>query len=241
MIVLPSSVFFAIPKTGSQWVTSVLGKLGAERYGPQHGNPGLAVLAEERMKFAWGADPHPLMSVTGKAFYTFVRHPAHWYRSIWAYSYRDNRCVTEPIVGAFGSLDNCSDKSYEQFLRNVIRLNPGYLTRLYSRFCGNGLVLEPMPGIKAYRIEDAVTVLPDLMLEYEGVDKSVTEKIIEEMPPINTSPDLPPIHVELSEHICLLENSIMERFGYRAVKRPDLIPAGIVETGVGVDVETKVM
>lgn len=211
MIVLGDAIFVGIPKTGSTWVASILRSLGGTVWLGPHTDPGRAMYLNT---FA----PRHRGKADGKQFFTFVRHPATWYRSAWAYFFRDSR---HGSLAALRWINCCASQDYDTFLNNVIERCQGFLSEAYDRFCG-----PPGAAIRTARIEDVHYQLGVILGSLAGLDPRRIDRIVAETPPANTSANLPPINVKLSNRICELEHLAMQRFNYQPVRADGSVEVG---------------
>ena len=127
-LLLPNSVFLHIPKTGGTWVrqaledadlsiATILSRDRGESYNNTidswHNVPTWDIRYQER--------PNR---------FCFVRHPADWYRSYWAFRmWRKNWNIVE---NDFDFL--CSAGTFEEFIEKVLHNYSGYLTQMYAYF-----------------------------------------------------------------------------------------------------------
>ena len=128
---LKKSVFIHTPKTAGQWVAAALDREGliVETIGPVHTSPD--EISNER-------------AVKERQFtFTFVRHPASWYRSMWAHqmdegwgAIDDPEWFTPRWIEFWAKFTrDCHSNSFDQFVRNCIDHYPGGLvSSLYEAY-----------------------------------------------------------------------------------------------------------
>jgi hypothetical protein len=108
---LPNSVFLHIPKTGGSWVKRVIQR---------------ANLDKKREDGAW----HSVQIVPGKFTFAFVRHPATWYQSVWAYSWKEQHWH-----GHHQALRVAKDRDFSRFIEKIIsRFPKGFLGKFYEKW-----------------------------------------------------------------------------------------------------------
>src|SRR5262245_41490451 len=104
-------------------------------------------------------------------------------------------------------LNGLGDPYFNQFVRNVVRVRPGYVTELYSRYTDEGI---DFIGRQENLVEDLIDVLRLL-------DVSFDEQIIRDLVPENVS-HAPPERVhwdaDLHELVTRLEYPALVRYGY---------------------------
>jgi len=150
-VILPNSMILHIPKTGGQFVRDVLNhnKIAFYETGRRPcGEPG----SSQRL-FNWGFSSHclpigaPEFRARRGASLVFVRHPAEWYRSYWAYriSNKPGRVGANPVlywrtsdaknnIGKFYAEvdEKTHSDDFGEWIENVLREFPN---GAYSQFC----------------------------------------------------------------------------------------------------------
>jgi hypothetical protein len=157
LVLKGGSVFLHIPKTGGTWVRSILSEmsLAGGKRGHKHIDfDGLLRAELER----WGplAPVYKGVKSLGKRLkkwpekpsfkFCFVRHPLAWYESHWKFSARldkgwkfwgqaNSRVYWHPTVelNPLGSMD------FNEFMWNVIRRRPGFVTELFYSYTKPGI------------------------------------------------------------------------------------------------------
>ena len=137
-LVLPNSVFIHVPKTGGSWVRAAVKAAGirAEESGPfdVHDHYGVFDL--------------PAFLVADRFTFGFVRHPVDWIKSRWAWAMLSGfaeKLEYEPAANGHW-MAACFSDSFEQFVRNYLRLHPGIATASMLRMLGwhqRGFAWEP--------------------------------------------------------------------------------------------------
>jgi hypothetical protein len=217
------AVFLHIPKTGGSWVEKALKAIGqAERllyhrhadmtrvmhyskFEPPPKRKGLKKWVEFR--------PHTRQAATTTPFrFCFVRHPLHWYESSWRYmeGKKWNHWGRQAAAHDWhpsSPLNGLGDPDFNQFLRNVIRVRPGYVTELYSRYTEEGIEFI---GRQEDLVEGLIHVLRLLNVSFD-------EQIIRNLGPENVSPT-PQARIrwdpQLRALITRLEYPSLVRYGY---------------------------
>jgi hypothetical protein len=116
MLILRSSVFLHVPKTGGSWIRQAIRAAGVP-------------CAE----YIVDGDPHaPLADCPcpEKFKFAFVRHPVALYRSYWRYKMDVGWDARNPF-----DID-CAAQSFDQFVRNVLRNCPGWCSRMFEDYVG---------------------------------------------------------------------------------------------------------
>ena len=153
------SQFIHIPKTGGSWVSEVLHANGlvAEYLGHKHADydlnlfhprispkrvlPTYCKVALNRLEARFTGKKRPEPRVFR---FAFVRHPLSWYESHWKFMQGldwidwgvSNSCDDwHPcsILNGLGSPD------FNQFIRNVVQVRPGYVSELFFAFTKQGI------------------------------------------------------------------------------------------------------
>ena len=128
---LPKSVFIHTPNTAGQWVAATLDNAGlvVDTIGVVHASPD-----EIRQE--------PVVKERDFSF-TFVRHPASWYQSMWAHqmdeewdSIDDPKWFTPRWINFWAKFtDTCRSNSFEEFVRNCINHYPeGFVSTLFEAY-----------------------------------------------------------------------------------------------------------
>lgn len=128
---LKNSVFIHTPKTAGQWVAAALDHAGliVDTIGPVHASPDEIVSTP---------------AVNEREFtFTFVRHPASWYQSMWSHqmdegwdAIDDPEWFTPRWVEFWAEFTKtCRSNSFDQFVRNCIDHYPsGLVSGLYETY-----------------------------------------------------------------------------------------------------------
>lgn len=189
-VILPKSVFIHTPKTGGNWVETVLGKCG------------LIVHNTRGMGFAHAI--HSDLPVLGHSAaaqlpsFTFVRHPASWWRSYWAFKMRNGWDAPNPID------ETCKDPSFEGFIRKVLEHYPGLLAKDFRRYTQGVTYVG--------RTESLCTDLMSILLK---IGEPFDPAILQTAPPENvTGSHLVGYTKELFAAIVESEREAIEEWGY---------------------------
>lgn len=135
-------IFLHIPKTGGNWVTHSLEELGLIqlKFGHKH------LDLERTMHFEhYLLDANKWAQPSYRLFrFCFVRHPVTWYESWW----RMMQKLDWPKWGTDGNIDDWHPNAplnelghpkFNNFMENVLKKRPGYVSELYSRYTGSGI------------------------------------------------------------------------------------------------------
>lgn len=157
--------FLHVPKTGGIWVKHALNVGGAkvEEIGQQHEH--FPALLQYRSEEFWRS----------RLVFTFVRHPATWYQSRWAFRVKNGWQARHPLDW------NTASNNFRQFVENALAFKPdGWCTWLFDQYI-NGL-----PGITRYvgRMESLVD---DFLTVCEMAKQPIDEKSVRAIAPVNTS------------------------------------------------------
>lgn len=115
-----------IPRTGGEWIDEILIKLGinTHRIGNKHGN----IFTDKDIFDLYNEDYF---------FYSIVRHPVEWYRSLWCLKskYIDNLFETNSQWHPTWGIDSkCYNESFNKFIENIIYRFPGFSCHLYDMY-----------------------------------------------------------------------------------------------------------
>lgn len=127
-------VFLHVPKTGGTFVRQAIVALDLPvclTGPPWDGHQDYAAACEQ-------------FGVEGVEYFTVVRHPVAWYRSFWRERMRSGWGGNWPI----GHPPFVADR-FDEFVRNVCRDCPGFLSELYARYAAPGVVVFRTAGLSA--------------------------------------------------------------------------------------------
>ncbi|MFW5760160.1 MAG: sulfotransferase family 2 domain-containing protein [Cyclobacteriaceae bacterium] len=223
------AVFLHIPKTGGSWVHKVLKEQNLIKIEFSHKHADMErVLNFPRfytggfIHQSWKLKTLHLHEEIKNAYkFCFVRHPLSWYESYWRFmtglnwdkfheleykrKYLRGRVWHPNLV-----LENIGGPDFNQFIQNVIKEYPGYVTEFY------GWYTLPFHinfiGKQENMKEDLIKVLTDLG---EKFDKDKIYKVGKE----NQSKQqvqIPKWDENLKEEILKLEYAAFKRYGYQA-------------------------
>lgn len=175
-------------KTGSTWLRQALTAAGVEwsEEGPpeSQGQGGLEVHARA----------HEFVAA-------FVRHPVNWYMSYW--SYRMEGGWRERF-----HLDRtCRANDFTQFVRLVASNVPGFLGAMFERFCGPPEAPVEFIGRQERLAQDLATLL-------ELRDEPFHEEALWSHPRANATSLKPQLTDDIEDLICVVEQPLLDRFGY---------------------------
>lgn len=231
------AIFLHIPKTGGSWVTQVLQQMGLieGRIGHMHADID-RVLNAYRFD---GVKAHAGYLIKRKVqkkvrrfihaselpekpfMFCFVRHPLSWYESWFKYqsirwNWRTWGTELNPddwhplsMLNGLGSAD------FTEFMLNVLRKRPGFVTELFGRYTKPNIV--DFIGYQESLAEDLIQVLSRLNLPHDP-------SLIRNMAPVNVSTEIelkidwnPGLRAEVER----LEYAAMIRYGYPAPDNQD--------------------
>ena len=221
LVLKNGAVFLHIPKTGGNWITEVLEKCGLVRSNvpPKHADldrlfwpirPTRYGTLKFLLKKLWVG-----RTLRRKPFiFCFVRHPLSWYESWFKYMTQPSRQwqnwgdPTDPDNWHPNSvLNGLGDPDFNQFVRNVIRKRPGYVTEMYGWYTKS---MMDFVGRQENLPDDLIAVLKRMNLEFD-------EAFIRNYPRVGESP-LPATKIvwddSLKEEVYKLEYAGIVRYGY---------------------------
>jgi hypothetical protein len=207
LVLVDGSVFLHIPKTGGTWVTEALSEAGLVR---RHITKKHADI--DRLLFHWQRKGK---EYTPPFIFCFVRHPLSWYESYFKF-------VSQPEVSwkAWGSsasgsagwhpnhmLHECRSDDFNEFVRKVVRIRPGYVTEMYGWYTKPPVTYI---GKQETLREDLIEVLKSRGLAFDAdrLRKRMTSNVSD-----NPSPHWEPA---LREQVIRLEYGGLVRYGYNA-------------------------
>ena len=220
VILKNGAIFLHVPKTGGTWIHRTLKSMDLVRgntatkhadidrvFTPTGNTPGRIF----RFYARWMTGAYP-----GRQpfIFAFVRNPLTWYESWFKYMSRtglqwgpagdaNDLNHWHPCAG----LNGLGDTDFNQFVRNVIREQPGFVTQMYGGYTRSPVrFVGRMENLR----DDLVRVLLEMGLAFD-------EQAIREAPPINTafeSQNTIQWEPELREQVTRLEYAGMLRYGY---------------------------
>lgn len=140
-LILSNSIFVHVPKTGGYWVRHVVRSLGlnAYEYGHEHCN------------FRTG-----LSKLDGrtKNIFMFVRHPAAWYQSLWAFRMKHGWSMVHPLDF------NCASNHFPTFVSRALDWWPdGWVSRTYEEFASTPGDTTLLVGRQEHLQQDLIDIL----------------------------------------------------------------------------------
>ena len=177
------------PKVGSTWIRAALQSANAEF---------IEVGTAE-----WRG--HGDLAVHGRSYAflsTFVRNPATWYRSYWAYR------MERGWRPHFDLDRECHHGTFREFVRNVIVKFPGFLTRMFERYAGPTDNPVDFVGKQERLVEDLV-----LLLNNRG--ERFDEHALRSTEARNMTSTRPPVADETTDLICVAEQEMLARYAYQ--------------------------
>jgi len=206
---LPNSTFIHIPKTAGQWAAAALENAGlvVDRIGVVHASPDELEQEEEfrRRNFR----------------FTFVRHPAAWYQSMWAHRIDeewepidDPEWFTPKWIDFWAEFTGaCHSNSFEGFLRKCVAHYPsGFVSTLYDAYTNGSNFIGKYENL----VEDICTAL-------DQASESYDQRRIIETEPRNVRGKRPhrrrgvEYSSDLLELILNTEMAAIKKYGYEEV------------------------
>ena len=133
-------IFYHIPKTGGIWVRRSLENIGIEVARVANvKRPELMLRFYKEFNLIGG---HSCPRTTqgrhkkGRFSFAFVRHPLTWYRSFYAFRIISGFIQKERMFAPDCALDF---NSYDNYIRNLLDMFPGFLTKYYQYYVGEDL------------------------------------------------------------------------------------------------------
>ncbi len=216
------AVFLHVPKTGGNWITTVLQELNLVTNNTSHKHADIdqfffpvfesRIAALKTLKTLLFGIPNkkPFM-------FCFVRHPLTWYESWFKYmsqphfqwrDYGDERDITNWHPNAI--LNGLGDSDFNQFIRNVIQKRPGYVTELFGWYTKPQI---DFIGKQENLAEDLIKVLKIMQLDFD-------EDFIRHYKKVGVSPK-PKVNIvwddDLRTELLKLEYAGIVRYGYDAL------------------------
>jgi len=184
-LVLPESRFLHVPKTGGNWVSTVLRELfhHAQRM-PKIHTTRISAPRPELFTFA------------------FVRHPLTWYQSYFSYKQRKGWDPTNN----WDDIVRCD--SFAEFVERACDETPGYYSKLLRRFVGPA-------GDEIDFVGRFESLTDDLICALELAGEQFDADVIRETPPVNQSSYNvhPAVYTdELTQRVLEVEAEVVERF-----------------------------
>ncbi len=210
------AVFLHIPKTGGNWVTAVLKELDLveKAIPPKHADIDYyyACPFKTRKYFLKHTIKECFFSSEKPFMFCFVRDPLTWYESWFKYQ-THKKWVNFGDENSFykwhpnAMLNQLGSTDFNQFVQNVIKKRPGYVTELY------GWYTKPMVnfiGKHENLVDDLIRVLGMMNINFD-------ESFIREYKKVGVSPKpQKPIVWDdaLKKKVVMLEYSGIIRYGY---------------------------
>lgn len=146
------SVIYHIPKCAGIWVKEAVRRSGIE-YGRCR-----SVRAQRGVAHPFGlsrehSTPDNTAHVDGLYSFCFVRHPAQWYKSFFAYRYKSGH-----LDHKFPP-DRVWNKDFNTFVHNVIDEHGDFVTQLYQYFVGSNCDKVDFIGKQESVVYDLITAL----------------------------------------------------------------------------------
>jgi len=170
-------LFLHIPRTGGTFVEHVLAKLGLR-------DPNSYATASMTSRHGLR---HDYADNDYSFSFTFVRFPLTWYESCFRYWSAQRWREFDPEFNwhPWRPLHTCRADSFPEFMENVLREEPGYVTRMYEWYIGPpGRSHVDFVGRTETLCEDLTTVLAKC-------GHQVDQTWIESLPRVNEAAGIP--------------------------------------------------
>jgi len=235
LVLKNGAIFLHIPKTGGNWITDVLEKnnLVTGSLGFKHADidrlfvPSLnseKMLLKYFLKRRMESILSRMLGTSGKQkpfMFCFVRHPLTWYESWFKYMSQPSRLwrmwgdeKAHVVWHPNSVLNGLGHKDFNQFVRNVVRKRPGYVTELFGWYTKPQI--DFVGKLENLR-EDLITVLKMMGLDFD-------EESIRTHPKVGVSPKPAQEIVwdkDLKEEVYKLEYAGIVRYGYDQMEQSD--------------------
>lgn len=202
-IILPNSTFLHIPRTGGTWVRRVLSE---NRLIESELRSETRQESSEYSVNSWHMVPENVSNA-----FCFVRHPATWYQSYWAYKQDTSSWShTNPFD------QQCADDYFLEFVKKALASYPvGYVTWLYEFYTENSGFVGRQENLR----NDLIAAL-----QWAGEDYALDG--IESITPKNVSTaerrGLAKYDGETLEKVLKIESKIINKYGYSRYLPPVL-------------------
>lgn len=250
---IDGSVFLHIPKTGGDWVASILKKeklvttsayhrhfhagekhADFERslYVGRHGT-GRELLQTCGKKFLHKLRCGNTLEISKSVFrFCFVRHPLKWWESWWRFkksrNWNPNGVPNDPTDWHVCTpLNGLGNDDFNSYMHNILLHRPGYVSELYGRFVWPGIAYI---GQTENLCENLIEILQIRRLSFRKESIRKTDRA-------NVSPS-PAKTIEWDPHIkrkvILAEMPALIRYGYLTEEDCDTynIPSSIRQTNL---------
>ena len=178
--------FVHVPKTGGTWAMQAMKRAGVK----------YEILGE--------GDPHPSQDKIEAPFrFGFVRHPATWYASWWAFFHEKVHDYDPPNEFERRTME----LSFPDFVNYVTETQPGFMIGLYNRYVGP-------PDDEIDYIGRYENLVEHLIHALRLADIPFDPEAIIQTPHANVAGERPMITPEQREAIYNAEREVYDRFGY---------------------------
>lgn len=120
-VIHPKFRFLHVPKTGGTWVNHVMQR----HYGKR------VIVTRGAVQAHWNRWDCPGI---GLFTFCFVRHPAEWYRSYWAY--KQTKCAEGMDAWYDWGIDQFGCDDFNRWVTDVLKHDPGHYSRLLGMYAG---------------------------------------------------------------------------------------------------------
>ena len=230
------SIFLHVPKTGGTWTYHILSQLKlirrpAGRNVGGHSDYTRAVFfPKNKPRWRDWSDPRNLtfknVMESGRHAalpftFCFVRHPVSWYESSWRFFPTVPEAKRAMWVNVEGYIKRwhpfrvgclCLHADFNEYVRNLLKMFPGYVTWIYSQFAAPEINFV---GKQEHLRDDLLTVLRQRKF---NIDK----ELLDRAPNVNASKTELPIRWDpgLLREVQSVERASLLRFGYSHYEEP---------------------
>jgi len=91
-----------------------------------------------------------------------VRHPLAWYRSFWCF-----RVLNSGRYNPLFPPDKAICLDYEEYIKGILKIYPGFLTKMFQYYMGKDLRLVDCIGRQENLQSDLIKILDKSKIEYD--------------------------------------------------------------------------
>lgn len=219
LILKDGSIFLHVPKTGGNWVTTVLDKCGLiDKSIGEHKHIDMAMVVSivnnRKSSMASRIKQKIDFSIKKPYMFCFVRNPITWYESWFNYMSQPDRdwCNwgDEKSMDSWhpnSTLNGLGNPDFNRFMHNVINKKPGYVTELFGWYTKPQI---DFIGRQETLVDDLISILNYLNLDFDENLIRSTGKIGVSKKPVNKIE----WDTQLYREVYKLEYAGMIRYGY---------------------------
>lgn len=216
------SIFLHIPKTGGKWVISVLKELDLIAYNFSHNHADMEKTVNFQRHFPWHfirqtiKHGYYLPKVTKAFKFCFVRHPLQYYESYYKFAIQLGWPEGPYPMGKMPGKNDWhpnsplympKPKDFNEFVENVLKKHPGYVTELYSSYTTPFINFI---GKNENLVNDLIEVLRIMKIDFdENIVRNHKKENVSKLPPKPMEWD-----DKLRKEVLKLEHPGLVRYGY---------------------------